>query len=107
METCPKPAVPRPAIDGRQPSRLAIEANKLPIRGAYHAYRSLFHLKLQLLRLFTIPSVSQRDLVCLVSLVRTFLQAPLQLTVPRDNCLTIPFFELVGQRRQRGRKVCV
>jgi len=107
METCPKPAAPRPATDGRQLPRLAIEASKLPIRGAYHAYRSLFHLKFELLRLFTLPSVSHRDLVSLVSLVRTFLQAPLQLTVPRDNCLTIPFFELVGQRRQRGRKVCV
>jgi hypothetical protein len=72
METCPKPAVPRPAIDGRQPRRLAIEANELPIRGAYFSYRSLFQLKFELLRLFTIPSVSHRDLVCLVSLVRTF-----------------------------------
>ena len=84
METCPKPAVPRPAIDGRQPRRLAIEANELPIRGAYFSYRSLFQLKFELLRLFTIPSVSHRDLVCLVSLVRTFLQAPLQARVPRD-----------------------
>jgi hypothetical protein len=107
METCPKPAAPRPAADGRQLPRLAIEASKLPIRGAYHAYRSLFHLKFELLRLFTLPSVSHRDLVSLVSLVRTFLQAPLQLTAPRDNCLTIAFFELVGQRRQRGRRVCV
>jgi hypothetical protein len=107
METCPKPAAPRPAIDGRQPPRLAIEANKLPIRGAYLAYRSLFHLKFELLRLFTLPSVSHRDLVTLVSLARTFLQAPLQLTVPRDNCLMIAFFELVGQGRRTGRKVCV
>jgi len=83
METCPKPAAPRPAADGRQLPRLAIEASKLPIRGAYHAYRSLFHLKFELLRLFTLPSVSHRDLVSLVSLVRTFLQAPLQLAVPR------------------------
>jgi hypothetical protein len=104
METCPKIAAPRPAIDGHQPPRLAIEANKLPIRGAYLAYRSLFHLKFALLRLFTLPSVSHRDLV---SLVRTFLQAPLQLTVPRDNCLMIAFFELVGQGRRTGRKVCV
>jgi hypothetical protein len=73
METCPKIAAPRPAIDGRQPPRLAIEASKLP------AYRSLFHLKFELLRLFTLPSVSHRDLVCLVSLVRTFLRTPLEL----------------------------
>jgi hypothetical protein len=51
----PKPAAPRPAIDGRQPPRLTIEANKLPIRGAYLAYRSLFQLKFELLRLFTLP----------------------------------------------------
>jgi hypothetical protein len=104
METCQKPAAPRPAIDGRQPPRLAIEANKLPIRGAYLAYRSLFHLKFELLRLFTLPSVSHRDLV---RLVRTFLRTPLEVTVPRDNCLTFAFFELVGQGRRTGRKVCV
>jgi len=33
METCPKIAAPRPAIDGRQPPRLAIEDTKVPIRG--------------------------------------------------------------------------
>jgi hypothetical protein len=44
METCPKPAVPRPVIDGRQPPRLAIEAKKPPSRGAYLAYLSLFQL---------------------------------------------------------------
>ena len=91
METCPKFAAPRPATDGRQPPRLAIEVNKLPIRGAYLSYRSLFHLKFGLLRLFTLPSVSHRDLVRIVRLVRTFLQAPLQASVPRDNCLMNAF----------------
>ena len=42
----------------------------------------LAHLKLALLRLFTIPSVSHRDLVRLVRFVRTFLQAPLEARVP-------------------------
>jgi hypothetical protein len=72
--------------------------------GPYLAYRSLFQLKFELLQLFTLPSVSHRDLV---RLVRTFLRTPLEVTVSRDNCLTIAFFELVGQRRRTGRKVCV
>jgi hypothetical protein len=33
METCPKIAPPRPPVEGRQPPRLAIEANKLPTGG--------------------------------------------------------------------------
>jgi hypothetical protein len=37
METCPKIAQLRPPVEGRQPLRLAIEANKLPT-GAYSAY---------------------------------------------------------------------
>ena len=33
METCPKIAQLRPPVEGRQPLRLAIEANKLPTGG--------------------------------------------------------------------------
>src|ERR1700677_495829 len=36
--------------------------------GAYLAYRSLFHLKFELFRLFTLPSVSHRDFSSLNSL---------------------------------------
>ena len=86
METCPKIASLRPPVEGRQLPRLAIEANNLPIRGLIALMTLLAHLKLALLRLFTIPLVSHRDLV---RLVRTFLQAPLEASVPRDNCLMI------------------
>jgi hypothetical protein len=89
METCPKIAPPRPPVEGRQLPRLAIEANKLPIRGLFALIALFAHLKLALLRLFTIPSVSHRDLVRLIRFVRTFLQAPLEASVPRDNCLMI------------------
>jgi hypothetical protein len=82
METCPKIASPRPPVEGRRPPQLAIEANKFPIRGVIALMALLAHLKLALLRLFTIPSVSHRDLVRLVRFVRTFLQAPLEARVP-------------------------
>jgi hypothetical protein len=65
--------------------RLAIEANKFPIRGLIALIALLAHLKLALLRLFTIPPVSHRDLVRLVRFVRTFLQTPLEARVPRDK----------------------
>jgi hypothetical protein len=85
METCPKIASPRPPVEGRQPPRLATEADKFPIRGLIALIALLAHLKLALLRLFTIPPVSHRDLVLLVRFVRTFLQTPLEARVPRDK----------------------
>ena len=85
METCPKIASPRPPVEGRQPPRLATEADKFPIRGLIALIALLAHLKLALLRLFTIPPVSHRDLVRLVRFVRTFLQTPLEARVPRDK----------------------
>jgi len=108
METCPKIASLRPPVEGRQLPRLAIEANNLPIRGLIALMTLLAHLKLALLRLFTIPLVSHRDLV---RLVRTFLQAPLEASVPRDNCLMIafqPFTRLhpAGMSSEDVRRLC-
>ena len=54
-------------------------ANSFQPPGGLIALIALFALiLLALLRLFTVPSVAHRDLVRLVRLVRTFLQAPLQ-----------------------------
>jgi hypothetical protein len=111
MDTCPKIASPRPPVECRQLPRLAIEANKLPIRGLMALMALLAHLKLALLRLFTIPSVSHRELVRLVRLVRTFLQAPLEASVPRDNCLMIAFQPFTrphpaGMSSEDVRRVC-
>jgi hypothetical protein len=103
METCLKIAPTCPPVEDRQHPRLAIEANKLPIRGAYLSFLSLSQLKFALLWLFTIPSVSTQGAFSaysafgahfftllrpftipsvshqdLVRLVRTFLQAPLE-----------------------------
>ena len=58
METCLKIAPTCLPVEDRQYPRLAIEANKLPIRGAYLSFLSLSPLKFALLWLFTIPSVS-------------------------------------------------
>jgi hypothetical protein len=69
---------PTPPVEGCQPARLAIEANKLPIRGLIALMAPLAHSSLARLRLFSIPLFSHWDLVRLVRLVRTFLQAPLQ-----------------------------
>ncbi len=92
METCPKFAAPRPSEEGRLPLLLAIEDHRLRTGGLMALMALLaLNLKMALLRLFTIPLVSHRDLVRLVSLVRTFLQAPLEASVPRDNCLMIAF----------------
>ncbi len=58
METCLKIAPTCLPVEDRQYPRLAIDANRLPIRGAYLSFLSLFQLKSALLWLFTIPSVS-------------------------------------------------
>ena len=46
METCPKIASPRPPVEGRQPPRLATEANKFPIRGGYRSYGAFGSFKI-------------------------------------------------------------
>jgi hypothetical protein len=79
-------AAPRPALEGRQPPRLAMEDSKVPIRGLIALIALLALILLALLRLFTIPSVSHRDLSRLSRLSRLFcifLLAPLQVTVPQ------------------------
>jgi hypothetical protein len=79
-------AAPRPALEGRQPPRLAMEDTKVPIRGLIALIALLALILLALLRLFTIPSVSHRDLSRLSRLSRLFcifLLAPLQVTVPQ------------------------
>ncbi len=56
MEKRPKDRLTPPALGGPPAPRLAIEANKLPIRGAYLSFLSLSQLKFALPRLLTIPS---------------------------------------------------
>jgi hypothetical protein len=65
METLPKIGPLLPSVEGRQPLRLAIEANKLPT-GGLMALLAL--IKSALLRLFTLPSVSHLGLSSLSSL---------------------------------------
>jgi hypothetical protein len=64
-----------------------------------------FSLKIRAAPLFTLPSVSHPRTY--FAYFAHFLRTPLKVTVPRDICLMIAFFELVGQGRRTGRKVCV
>jgi hypothetical protein len=91
VETCPKIAALRPALVGHRAPWVAIKANRLPTGGL------IVLISLALPRLFTIPSVSHLDLVRLVRLVRTFLQASLELTTPQGRN-PIPFSIVYGLR---------
>jgi hypothetical protein len=68
METCPKIALPRPRMEGRQPPRLAIEAKKLPIRGLMALIALLALILFGVAPLFTLPSFSLQGLSSLSSL---------------------------------------
>jgi hypothetical protein len=93
METCPKIASTRLPVEGCRPPRLAIETNKRPTGGLIAPMALLALILFGVAPLFTLPSVSHRDLV---RLVRAFLQAPLGASVPRDHCLMIAFDRLLA-----------
>jgi hypothetical protein len=60
VETCPKIAQLRPPVEGRQPLRLAIEANKLPTGGLIALMALLALILFGVAPLFTLPSVPHR-----------------------------------------------
>jgi hypothetical protein len=81
----PQDRLTPPARRGPSAPSARNRSRQVPIRGFIALMALLAHLKLALLRLFTIPPVSHRDLVRLVRFVRTFLQTPLEARVPRDK----------------------
>jgi hypothetical protein len=85
METCPKIASTRLPVEGCRPPRLAIETNKRPTGGLIAPMALLALILFGVAPLFTLPSVSHRDLV---RLVRTFLQG-----AARSECASGSLFD--------------
>src|ERR1700722_2542371 len=89
MESGPKIAAPRPAIEGRQPPRATIEDTKVPIRGLFALIPLLAHLNLAALRALYHPvdfAAGLRSLFLLsslLSLISHISATPLEVTAPR------------------------